>query len=267
MTTKINNCQHQLARVNGGTLKNALKTTKAARRFGKYGPNDWVTICPCCHAYALGIETTHPWPFLCADGVMRTASDFDHEACRNVTRNLDFSGFLFSESALASAIELVRSEDSATKYVESLGEGIRYHLNAETALAFSEAVCAWGRGQRVWANLVRRNVDKKKLGVLLFDWLSHALEDEDESAIRRGVGINGLSVPFASKHLRMLAPERFAVLDGVLCEGLGFALNPKGYRLFLGDLRSFRDKYQSPWNLADIESGIFLLVHQQIRSR
>ncbi|MDP3777562.1 hypothetical protein [Methylotenera mobilis] len=266
MTANTNNCQHEFARINGRTLKNALMTTKANHRFGKFGFNDWVTVCPCCDAYALGIETTHPWPFLCSDGVMRTASDFDHGACHNVTKNLNFSGFSFSESALASAIELIKSEDTTTKYVESLGEGIRYHFDTESVLTFSEAVCAWGRGQRVWANLVRRNHDKRKLGALLSDWLGRALEDEDENVIRRGIEINGLSVSFASKHLRMLAPERFAVLDSVLCEGLGFALNPKGYKLFLGNLRSFKAEYQVPWSLADIESAIFLLVRQQVRS-
>lgn len=64
------------------------------------------------------------------------------------------------------------------------------------------------------------------------EWLKGTAGASDEDAILGGTNILGLGVSFASKHLRMLAPEKYAVLDDVLSEGLGFALNSKGYRLF-----------------------------------
>ncbi|MNR55158.1 hypothetical protein D3C85_1754790 [compost metagenome] len=65
----------------------------------------------------------------------------------------------------------------------------------------------------------------------------------------------------------MLAPEKYAVLDDVLSEGLGFALNGKGYRLFLSSLRKFSVDHSISGNLAELEAGIFLLVRQEVRSR
>ena len=86
-------------------------------------------------------------------------------------------------------------------------------------------------------------------------------------AISKGIEIDGLGVSFASKHLRMIAPETFPVLDQVLSEGLGFALNRKGYALFTQLLRDFMAQHEITEPIATLESGIFLLVRQQVRAQ
>nr|WP_298377551.1 hypothetical protein [uncultured Halomonas sp.] len=107
-----------------------------------------------------------------------------------------------------------------------------------------QAVCEWGKGFRVWGNLTRyyRLPD---LSRALDDWLAIAAATDDAaSAIAPGIAIKGLGVSFASKHLRMLNPQRYAVLDEVISEGLGFAKNPRGYALFIHCLQEF---FSTPW--------------------
>lgn len=58
----------------------------------------------------------------------------------------------------------------------------------------------------------------------------------------------------------------------VLSRGLGFALNAKGYALFMRQLLRFKDKHRAleapreQPTVAQIESGIFGLVRQHVRS-
>jgi len=164
-------------------------------------------------------------------------------------RNLRFSG-----------ISLLLREDKTTKEVESLG----HSLKIESPLNFSEAVCNWGKGQRVWGNLVRRN--PMNLDKILTDWFCDVSEiDDDEEAISLGIKIRGLGLSFASKHLRMLDPQKYAVLDQVLSDGLGLALNPKGYKLFMRLLREFQAKNKLCDTVASLESGVFMLVRQHVR--
>lgn len=267
MKQKHHNCGNFLAKINGRTLKDALKITKANHRFGKVEVTQWIDICPFCDAYALGIETTHPWPFLCADGVMRTAADFNHSTKNVNTEDLFFCGLGFSESALSSAIALIQLEDPSTGKVENLGRSITQTGSTDSSLEFSKSVCDWGKGQRVWGNLTKRNTPEN-LEKALSEWFQLAIQSsDDEGAIMQGTKINGLGISFASKHLRMLVPNRYAVLDDVLSKGLGFALNPKGYSLFMKNLKDFLNNFNLEINISTLESGIFSLVRQQVRSQ
>jgi hypothetical protein len=63
---------------------------------------------------------------------------------------------------------------------------------------------------------------------------------EPGEAIEYGIAIKGLAVSFASKHLRMMQPHRFAVLDEGIENGAGLAANPFGYRLVLAMLETFK---------------------------
>lgn len=83
-------------------------------------------------------------------------------------------------------------------------------------------------------------------------------------AITLGTGIKGLGVSFASKHLRHLAPERFAVLDDVLTRGLGYAQNPAGFSLLIQSLERLKIENSLTWRMADLEAGIFLLTRQLV---
>lgn len=264
MPTKSHTCASLLARINGRTLRNALKVTNAKHQFGKFLDTQWVDVCPSCDAVALGADTPHPWPFACSDGVMRTVEDIRPETYRFESEDLDFCGFGFSRSALKSAIQLAGIEFKTTKDVEKAGAEITTG-KAVDVLKFSKMVCDWGQGARVWGNLSSRN-GADKLKCMLDEWLNGIANVSDEDAILGGTKISGLGVSFASKHLRMMEPTKYAVLDDVLCKGLGFALNEKGYRLFLHSLRQFSADHSISVPLAELEAGIFMLVRQVVRS-
>lgn len=89
----------------------------------------------------------------------------------------------------------------------------------------------------------------------------------ERDAITCGVAIKGLGVSFASKHLRIIDPSRFAVLDDVICQGFGVAMNVQGYLLFLRLLRAFRVEHALSCSVAELESALFLLVRQSVRAR
>lgn len=260
-------CQVKTAKINGRTLKQALEFTKANHRFREFSLTQWVEVCPECDAYGLGAELTHPWPFLCHDGVMRTVADFDADQKQYLSNDLNFFGFKFSESALESAITLCQLEDSTTGSIEEIGSKMNEKSTGAELLKFSQLVCEWGRGQRVWGNL-HKHKSAEELAFAYADWFNLANKATDPAdAIEPGIKIKGLGVSFASKHLRMLDPEKFAVLDEVLSEGLGFAMNPKGYRLFMRLLQDFSIQNHLQHNVATLESGLFMLVRQQVRGK
>ena len=262
-------CGTELVRINGRTLRSfaegTLGTQEAKRRFGKFAVTDWVSICPNCDAYALGVDMKNPCAFQCVDGVMRTMEDFDWGRTNTFTPEfLDFYGFKFSSTALYSYANISMNE-SKTCAVEMMGSALSDNLTPEAALAFSEAVVDWGRGGRVWGNLKRFHADN--LGNQIHDWILELKQDKkDEEAIAHGINIKGLGVSFASKHLRMLNPEKYAVLDEVLSNGLGIALNEKGYALFMRLLRDFKEAIGFEHSIAILEMVIFNLVRQQVRS-
>lgn len=225
-------------------------------------------VCPQCDAETLGVNTSHPWPVLCGDATSRTATDFQKTPDTSKHELLDFYGFRFTPTALRSAMLLVETEDATTFDVEKIGRSLGNPPSIQEALRFSKAVCDWGRGGRVWGNLQRYNPDEGELGRALSQWFdSVRSSSDDEDAIVPGTEIKGLDVSFASKHLRMIDPTRFAVLDDVLHRGLGFAKNPKGYRLFMRLLRDFKAANRISDSVAKIESGIFGLVRPTVRSQ
>jgi hypothetical protein len=251
-------------RINGRTLKQHLDN-RAGHPFGKIDRKAWIAICPSCHAGWLKIDEQHSLPFLDASGLMRTAANEEGDAGM-----LDFAGFRFTTAALRSAIAL-QAREFATSEVEAYGARLPETLLAQQASAFSKMVCYWGGGGRVWGKLKAGNGGDP--GAVIAAWLNAVAAGklDDEEAIGRGCAIAGLGVSFASKHLRMLQPDRFAVLDEVLCEGFGFALNRKGFAFFLRELRllqaSLRERSGIDINVATLEAGLFMLARQNVRAR
>lgn len=262
-------CRTALVKINGRTLREFSKQTLgepvAKQLFGKSSVTDWVSICPNCNSYALGVDTKNPCAFLCTDGAMRTIHDFDLGMNNTFNRDfLDFYGFKFSSKALYSYANVSMSEQKM-RDVEAMGSALSKDLTPELALAFSEAVVDWGRGGRVWGNLKRFHADN--LGSQIHDWILELKKSKtDEEAIAYGISIKGLGVSFASKHLRMFNPEKYAVLDEVLSNGLGIALNEKGYALFMRLLRNFKKEINFENSISVLEMAIFYLVRQQVRS-
>lgn len=257
---KVCTMDFSTAWINGRSLSKSLKTTKANHYFGKFSLTDRVRVEVPRDLYALGIELTHAVPFVIEDNLFVTAHDVD-----TPSSVIDFANIRFTENAFKSAANDLIS-DKLTNEIESLGNQLA-ESNPSQALKFSELVCTWGNGQRVWGNL-NRHYARDQLGAELNKWLISAKNEKNATqAISPGVSIKGLGVSFASKHLRHLAPSKFAVLDDVISHGLGYALNPAGYNLFISDLRRLQKSHFSDFRIADIEAGLFVLIRQIVRGR
>ena len=279
----IHTCGTPVAKIDGRTLRDARNRTTVDNIFKKFSDTEWVEVCPKCNVDDLVYNST-PKPFLCHDGVMRTKEDLDPNTNLYQSVDWNFAGFTFSKSALYSSIKLLRYENHSQKdrlwcteqkdrrwWTENVEKRCKTLVDdLETAPSpkfreFSKDVCTWGGGERVWGKLW----DNKQLAKDLCRWFQSANKTDDaEEAISCGIKIKGLGVSFASKHLRMLNPKRFAVLDDVLSQGLGFARNVKEYKVFMRMLREFQGKHRlKKYNVATLESGIFRLVRQQVRTR
>ena len=263
----ICHCGSSRGWINGSTLLQNLAGKSRKHPFGKIDKKGRIAICPSCHEQWLGIDEDHSLPFQDADGLMRTIADPKHPAPAHL---IDFVGFRFTLSALLAARAL-QAREFVTVEMEERGKRLPPLLTAVQAAEFSRQVCLWGRGARVWGKLTA--LSDNKPGPRLARWLNAVKAGEltDEAAISEGIGIPGLGVSFASKHLRMLQPSRYAVLDDVLCKGFGFALNKKGFAFFLRELRKLQAeldlRFAHAWDVATLEAGMFMLVRQGVRAR
>lgn len=264
-------CHNHFSRISGAALQDALATVPASHPWQQRRPrqSEWFWFCASCDAQEL--RSVGPdLPFLAPDGVMRTLDD---AAASPV---LSLSVLRFTADALRRAIAHGYSAYPKTGAMEAHGR--RYaalaHPQPCDALTFCEGVCDWGDDKRgnILRNL-RRYHPGEQLQNRLHAWLSRVRHLSAVQALQAGLAIKGLRVSFASKHLRMLEPGRFATLDGVLERGLGFALNPVGYRLFLDHLAGLGNQlkllgqtdplFNTP---AQLEIGVFHLTRQQVRA-
>lgn len=254
--------------INGRTLNAARKMTT-----GKVGDScvtERVPIDLARDSYVLGIEHTYGFPFVIEGDLLVTIHDFDltTSPVQFVAHDeiMTLANLHCTRRALSSASSnVVNAEISETRDIEQFARSMDID-NFDQVYEFSKKVCEWGKVPRVWGNLKRFHPDKKELGRRLSAWLKTARAcDRPSEAIELGTKIEGLGVSFASKHLRLLDPERFATLDEVISTGLGYALNGAGYNLWLHDLNEFKQRYNLPSRIGDVESGIFILVRQIVR--
>lgn len=252
-------------------MRNAILHSSARPGHTALPPKEWINVCPICEAGALGYRAAGTLPFLAADNVMRTLRDFDETGIKSRV-DYDFCSFRFSRSSFDSALYLFRNEEpttgssSKTPAVEILGGRDCNGRNSRSALKFSKKVCEWGRDMRVWRRLQELNPGAT-LGQRLRDWFHFVRTAKDVgAALEMGMAIPGLHVSFASKHLRMINPRKYVVLDSILSSGLGFALNTRGYEFFLRSLKQFKKDNNIKNNLATTEAALFMLVRQHVRS-
>lgn len=256
--------------INGRTLRQALAATGARNRFGRIAPTARIPLDLAQDSYVLGIEHVHGVPFVVEGDLVATIHDFDLSGpsprFAPGAPVIELANMRFTRRALESgAAPFVDDADgNDTRRVERMARALDLR-DIDAVLEFSRAVCIWGQGSRVWGNLTRLN-EPRALGSALSDWLATARETCDPgAAIAPGVAIKGLRASFASKHLRMLDPKRFATLDEVISTGLGYAMNVAGFRLWLHDLQRLKAQHDLSLRIADIESGIFVLIRQQVR--
>ncbi len=266
-----------MGRINGRTFNDACKATSQKSLFKSVDVNSWVHLCPACHTYLIATDSGPSFPFMGTDNVMQTFEDWTEtqDTALVVTRrpHLHFAILDFTERALKSAWQLIDLEalnrDITTEEVEEIGNQIAQGNTTVDPVDFCKMVCKWGRGHRVLGNLIGENSryhKRDELSSKLGTWFELVRSSKNDlHIISEGIAIKGLGVSFASKHLRMLDPGRFATLDDVLSKGLGFALNPSGYKLFIETLRQFRDKHFPNETVGRLEAGIFVLIRQSVR--
>ena len=197
-------CGTAQAMINGRTLRLALSGCRVPP--GPLPVTEWVSVCPRCDRGLLQSTAGTPLPFLASDGVMRTALDY-LEPGRPLPTPFGFARFAASSSALLSAFALFEEDDPTTVSVEDLGRKFADSPTPDVALSFSEAVCDWGRGRRVWANLLRHN-GREELATTLVAWFKEALDSNDvERAIKQGIAIKGLSVESRAKLSQASRPK------------------------------------------------------------
>ena len=138
----------------------------------------------------------------------------------------------------------------------------------EMSRAFVEAVCKWGNYEGVAGKVLRGNPLPKVAEALgIAD--RYLASDRPVQALEAIMTLFGLGqVSFASKHIRMLAPDKAVVLDSVIRKHLGYANNLAGYGSFLADCTAIRGGLNekralnpinlgSPWRLCDVEMAIY----------
>lgn len=258
-------CNAMLVRINGRTIRDAIKRVGHHTHWSPAMTRvkQWFEFCEACDADKLR-QVSDKLSYLGSDGVMRTLSD------RSNSPVIELGVLKATIDALYMSIEQ-NYQDGSMSTMEAKGRAYRSlpEKTVEHSLEFSTAVCHWGGGARVLANLQRHHPGSK-LGLLVHEWLTSVSGLSPFDAVSIGVEIKGLGVSFASKHLRHLEPDRFAVLDEVLSRGLGYAMNPAGYQLLIDQLSNLQGRLvamgESRRTLAQIEAGAFLLAKQRVRS-
>lgn len=222
------------------------------------------------HAYALGNEQVSE-PFFCPDGTWRVIHDYDPEQGFINAAPLSFGGLRASAAAWRIAAQRLKDDED----IDQLTLECNQLLAQGKVLELSKRICVWGgkTGPRVWGNLKRFHAAESdercsELETKLLRWLTEAATQNDPGvAIQPGVDIQGLDVSYASKHLRILFPDDHATLDSIICQRMGYALNPAGYRLFIDSLKAFKASSAGlPPRLGDMESGLFYLLIRGRRS-
>jgi len=127
-----------------------------------------------------------------------------------------------------------------------------------------EHVCGWGCYQGIAGRVLQSNPIDKIQKAFRCAWAA----SDAEKAMRSLKQIKGFGVSFASKHLRMLRPEVYGVLDSILWNvggEIGTLHKPESYGAFCRGLTLVAKKYketewgsqESLWRVADVEMALF----------
>jgi hypothetical protein len=209
-----------------------------------------------------------------------TIHDYDASHQRLTAKCVGFRNLYMSPSAFKAAIQTIEAQEKIHNVEKELQSLYKNQLFVE----LSKKVCEWGgpTGNRVWGNLNKRVAQAAfdangnqifQVGSLQHDlkeWLDFAhhatLPKQVVEVLRKGIKIKGLKVSYASKHLRLLFPDHFPVLDSLISERFDFAMNPSGYELFSEQLNQFKKDYPefATFTLGQIESGIFKLIRNGV---
>jgi len=188
-------------------------------------------------------------------------------------KTLTIGNFHVSLDRLLWSLEVWKKE--STVEIESAAkEFMQGEFQQSKVIKFTSSVCTWGRIQRIYPNIIRGNNGEFPSEVLTAALRTAYHSSRDDIAIEAVESITGFGISSASKHLRFIDPNRFAVLDSRYNETLGFSLNPAGYSFFLKELRllalnlrKMKPKQFGSLTLADIENVLFFSVQPDSRKK
>ncbi len=160
-----------------------------------------------------------------------------------------------------------RATDPKTPDIEAQARALVACGFAAGVPEFVRAVCGWG-GYSGVAGRVTKNNSPEKILAALRDASACLRDDDARAGLQSLLGLSGLGISFASKHLKFLDPERAVVLDSVISGHLGYLPSCDGYMEFLADCHDLRRRvvganvaYPFPnegaWRVSDIEMAIF----------
>jgi hypothetical protein len=136
---------------------------------------------------------------------------------------------------------------------------------------FISRVCGWGgrRGASIRTKVLSAGIASlRDRFIVASDSLRPGKADVG-NALEALLPIHGLGPVFASKRLRFLWPELCPVLDNLLSEDLGYAMNASGYRRFSDYCLRVADRLQAEkvknpmgrdsgrWFAADVEMAVY----------
>ncbi len=119
-------------------------------------------------------------------------------------------------------------------------------------------------------NNTRAKIENKVGGAIL---QLNSTPPDIVGALRSILGIKGLGVSFASKHLRFLFPEHCPVLDSMLSSRLFYDLTADDYGKFAAACKGMADELngariattlpgQSTWRPSDVEAALYAWVNE-----
>lgn len=162
--------------------------------------------------------------------------------------------------------------NSTTPEIERAGQELAAENFPERLSAeFVRKVCYWGGYAGISGKVLRYN-DGTRIAETLRRAVDLTSKGDVKSAMEAMLGLNGLGVSFASKHLKFLNPDRHVVLDRIISERLGYPRTPDGYIEFVSDCGSILDavqaagivrKDENPFRIADVEMAIYQILGAQ----
>jgi hypothetical protein len=127
----------------------------------------------------------------------------------------------------------------------------------DASVEFVQDVMKWGAGHRQMSR-VRDKDTPDEVAAALRDGAMLAQSGDVAEGVERICRLRNLGHAFASKQLRFLEPARAVIIDSWIHDGLGYALNTAGYRVFLKDcLRTLAHISLDNLRVCDIECAIY----------
>lgn len=193
----------------------------------------------------------------------------------NSSQWIDVANVKIASTDFPDLARLHRSKYCGTAETEEEGAALvrSGFAHAETR-NFVRAVCRWGGHAGIAGRVLKDNTLTKIAGAF-----SEAHGLASRGCIEEGlISIMQLkqlgTTSFASKHLRFIQPEMAVVLDSVIRDKLGYAMNAAGYRLLLDTcahaVTALNElgihnplRVGGVWYVSDVEAALFAKLRWQ----